>query len=426
ATSFSSRTCGRKARAEGAMKAQTFLAIKFLSGKKRSFLVSFLTWMAILGVLVSVASFIVVEAVMVGFGKDLQAKVIGFSPHLSLTMKAGEGLGPDLLVKSRQVPGVRDVSRFVEGEAVLRTEEDETQGVRVRGIDASAPPFPADFQVYFEEGEDWSSLQAKGEELPGIVLGKELAASLGIVPMMLEKVELLYPFGEVGPTGEVEPTVRAFRVVGTFKSGYFDYDNKFALASLGEVQRVFGANSPEQLGVYFKDPGDSSKRKASFGAFPGVDRVATWQERNARLFSALRLERGGMALVLVLMTLLASFNILSMLMMVVYERRRDLAVLKSLGMGEAGIGGIFYRAGLWIGVLGGLSGIIVGGGICLLLRVVKLPLPAPYYLDALPVDLNPWWMGLTFLLALGVSLAATWLPAREGRRLTVVEALRYE
>ncbi|MCC7343911.1 MAG: ABC transporter permease [Deltaproteobacteria bacterium] len=408
------------------MKAQTFLAVKFLSGKERSFLVSFLTWMAILGVLVSVVAFLVVEAVMVGFGKDLQAKVIGFSPHLSLVLKPGASAGPELLQRLRDLPGVAGVARLVDGEAVLRTEEDETQGVRVRGLEPGAARFPPSFQVFFEEGEGWDSLRAEGEQVPGILLGRELASSLGVVPFLREGVELLYPFGEVGPTGEVEPNLRRFRVVGTFKSGYFDYDNKFALASLEQVRRLFGEHAPEQVGVTFAKPEESLGRQGAFQGLPDVERVETWQQKNTRLFSALRLERLGMAFVLTLMVLLASFNILSMLMMVVYERRRDLAILKSLGMSERDISGIFFRAGLWIGVVGGLGGTALGLGLCWLIQTVKLPLPAPYYLEALPVDVNPLWIALTFLLALSMSLAATLLPAREGRRLTVVEALRYE
>lgn len=408
------------------MSVQTFLALKFLAGKRRSFLVSFLTWMALLGVLVSVAAFLVVEGVMVGFGKDLQAKVIGFSPHLALLLKPGERISPDLLERARAVPGVRRVAPLLEGEAVLRTEEDDTQGVRVRGIDTADPPFPEAMRVFFEEDEGWASLAGAGEELPGILLGKELAASLGIVPALGERVELLYPFGEVGPTGELEPSRRAFRVVGTFKSGFFDYDSKFAVTSLAAARRLFGDTVPEEAGVYFSDPKESLRNPGAFAVLPGVERLEAWQEKNARLFSALRLERLGMGLVLGLMILLSSFNILSMLMMTVYERRRDLAVLKTLGLSEPGLAGIFYRAGLWIGVLGGCGGLALGLGLCLFLRYVKLPLPAPYYLDALPVEINPFWALGTFLLALLMSLAATAIPAREGRRQTVVEALRYE
>ena len=268
--------------------------------------------------------------------------------------------------------------------------------------------------------------RAKGDELPGILMGREMAASLGIVPALLEEVELLYPFGTVGPTGEVEPNIRRFRVVGTFRSGYFEYDNKYAIAALPELQRLFGDNASTQVGVYFTDPQRAAEDRANFQSLPDVAETSTWQERNSRLFSALKLERLGMILVLSLMSVLASFNILCMLMLVVFERRRDLALLKALGLSEPGISGIFYRAGIWIGLVGGLLGL--GGGLLLAwgIRVAGIRPPAPYYLETFPVDLQPATIALTLLLALALSLAAAVLPAREGRKLTVVEALRYE
>ncbi|HCU24789.1 MAG TPA: hypothetical protein DF383_07210 [Deltaproteobacteria bacterium] len=408
------------------MKVTTFLAIQFLLGQKRRGLFSFLTWMALFGVIVSAAAFVVVEAVMVGFGEDLQNKVIGFSPHVSVTWQPQTQAGSELREQLAALPGVLRVSPLREGEAILRTEDDELQGVKVRGLDPADPPLAKQVQVFFEEGENWASLEAKEEALPGLLLGSELAAEAGVLAAFAETVELLYPFGEVGPTGEVEPNIRRFRVVGTFKSGYFDYDSKFVLVALPETARLFGDYVPETWGLYLKDPAQAEALKARLAGFPGVAKIDTWQEWHERLFSALKLERIGMAIVLTLMILLASFNILSMLMMVVYERRRDLAVLKALGLPETQIAAIFRRAGLAIGIAGGLVGVALGSGICLLLQSFRLPLPTQYYLDALPVRLNPIFLSMTLLLAVLLSWIATLFPAREGRRLTVVEVLRYE
>lgn len=408
------------------MKAETFLANKFLSGKRRRFFVSFLTAMAVAGVALSVMAFIVVQGVMNGFAKDLQAKVIGFSPHLSLKLKSDDIASEAFLKKIGQSSGVERTTAYLESEAVLRSDDDEVQGVKLRGIEAGDPHFPPSMKVNFEEGEDWSSLQAKNDELPGILLGREMASAMGIVPALLEEVELLYPFGTVGPTGEVEPNLRRFRVVGTFRSGYFEYDNKYAIAALPELQKLFGDNASLQVGVYFSDPRRAATDRARFGAIEGVSNISTWQERNSRLFSALKLERVGMIVVLSLMSLLASFNILCMLMLVVFERRRDLALLKALGLSERGISGIFYRAGLWIGLSGGVIGLGAGLFLAWVIRASGIRPPAPYYLETLPVDLQPATIALTLLLALSLSLAAAVLPAREGRKMTVVEALRYE
>jgi lipoprotein-releasing system permease protein len=402
-----------------------FLALKFLSGKDRSFLLSFLTWMAVLGVLVSVLAFVVVEAVMSGFNKDLQSKILGFSSHLTLTLKPdqppAEGFFKDL-----QNDKVEAITHFLDGEAILRTEEGETQGVKVRGLDPQRIFFPKDFRVMFEEGEGWESLRPRKDKLPGIILGMELASSVAVVPSLLEKVELLYPFGEIGPTGEVEPNIRAFRVVGVFKTGYFDYDKSFAILDLGEAKRIFGENQSEKVGIFLKDPHQADVLKKSFQTLPGVEQVKSWGELNSRLFSALKLERMGMALVLTLMILLASFNILSMLMMLVFERRQEIAVLKALGLSEKKISSIFYRAGLWIGISGGVGGCLLGTLLCWALATARIRLPSPYYIEALPIQISLPLLGITLLLAVVLSLMATLLPARVGKGLTVVEALRCE
>ncbi len=409
------------------MKSQTYLALKFLSGKRRSFLFSSLTFMAVLGVVVSVVAFLVVESVMSGFGKDLQAKILGFSSHLTLSLGEGADHVPSLITElQKKNKEVNEIVRFVEGEGVIRTQEGEVQGVRIRGIDEKNPPLLREMKVFFEEGEDWDSLSSREAELPGILLGKELAANLGVIPVLSEKVELLYPFGEVGPTGEVEPNLRAFRVIGVFQSGYYEYDQKYTLVALPEGKILWGEAVQEKLGIFLKRPHQASAKKSSFAAIPGVDTVESWDEQHAKLFSALKLERAGMAVVLVLMMTLASFNILSMLMMVVYERRRDIAVLRSLGMSERSIAGIFYRAGVGIGLVGALVGCILGVGLCTWLASARVRMPSPYYIEALPVDLSWTILLFVFFTAPLLSVLATYFPAREGKKLSLVEALRYE
>lgn len=382
--------------------------------------------MALLGVLISVTAFVVVQSVMAGFDQDLKTKIMGFSYHLTLTLSPQGPPASEIMKQLKRNSQVVEAHRFLEGEAVLQTEDGENQGVRVRGIVVPPSSKVPGLQVYFEEGENWSTFSGAGEEFPGILLGTELAGGLGVLPALSEKVELLYPFGEVGPTGEVEPNLRTFRVLGTFKSGYYDYDSKYALVPLEDARFLFGEDQPEKIGIVLANPNAAGEVSKKFSALPGVANVETWQGQHRRLFSALRLERIGMILVLALMLILASFNILSLLMMVVFERRKDIAVLRALGLPLEKIAGVFYRAGLWIGTVGGLLGIALGSGLCYWLASAKPKLPTSYYLDALPVDLNIWVLAGAVLLAPAVSILATILPAREGRKMNVIEALRYE
>jgi lipoprotein-releasing system permease protein len=377
-------------------------------------------------VVVSVVAFIVVESVMSGLSRDLQSKILGFSSHAVLTPDSPQADFSAILSQLQKMSQVKASRHYLEGEAVLRTEDGANQGVKVRGIEAGHPFETQDMKVFFEEGEGWDTLAGTGAQLPGVLLGAELASTLGVLPALFEKVELLYPFGDVGPTGEVEPNRRAFRVVGVFRSGYYEYDSKYLIAPLPEALLLFGDSQTERIGVFLRDPAQVSKLKSYFKNIPQVASVKTWQEQHARLFSALRLERLGMSLVLGLMMVLATFNILSMLMMVVFERRREIAVLRSLGLSQRDIGGIFYRAGLWIGLLGTCLGMAIGIALCLWLGSAELRLPTPYYLEALPVDLRWTFLVSIFLGVPLIAVLATGFPARESRGVSIIDALRYE
>ncbi len=406
------------------MTPQSFLALKFLSSKHRSFLVSFLTLMALLGVVVSVAAFLVVQAVMLGFSHDLRDKILGFSPHLSFYLSPSAN-AESVLQQLQSHTEVKSVERFLEGEAILQFKE-EVLGVKVRGVDLQKNSLSHRLPVKFEEGEEWSSLHAKGENLPGVMLGKELVAAEGIFPALYDQVKLIYPLGEVGPTGELEPVERSFRIIGTFKSGYYDYDSKMLLADIHEVERLFSDQIQERYGVYLKNPDQAIALQSVLQKNPEIQNLQIWSQQQHRLFSALKLERIGMSMVLGLMMLLASFNIISMLFLVAHERRREIAVLKSIGMSDKKIKGIFLRAGFWIGTLGGIVGVVLGIFLCRWIATAKIPLPTPYYLDALPVDLRWISVVLTFGLAILLGVLAAVFPAREGERFSIIEALRCE
>ena len=407
------------------MKVQSFLALKFLSGSRRSLLASSLTWIAILGVLVSVTALIVVEAVMSGFSKDLRSKVLGFSSHITLKIDSNSLLKKGIFEEIYRRGGFTAMTHFIDGEAILRHDE-EAEGLKIRGIDPKQAQFPDNFKTSFEEGESWQSLEAKEGKLPGILLGNELANNLGVVRYFPGELELIYPLGEVGPTGELEPQIRRFRVIGTFKSGYYDYDQKFAVIAMDEAKNLLGEQVDEQIGLFIKDPFAAQVLQKNFENIPGVLKVSSWAEQHSRLFSALKLERIGMRSVLGMMILLSSFNVLSMLMMMVFERRQEIAVLRALGLSQKGIASIFYRAGWIIACLGGVGGLVLAYLLCKILAAAQISLPAPYYIESLPVELNATVMLLTFGLLLVLSMLTTILPALQGKKLEIVEALSRE
>jgi lipoprotein-releasing system permease protein len=406
------------------MGLQSFLARKFLGGKNRNWLFSSLTLMAFAGVILSVLAFVVVQSVMSGFREDLEKKILGFTAHLTAVLAPGAEV--PWLEKLSHQEGVAQVERFVEGEAVMSVPGGDRVGVKVRAPSEEHPPQGETIQIHFEEGEGWETFYHPKDKLPGILVGGELAASLGIVSVLTEKVELMFPVGEIGPSGEIEPNARSFRVLGTFRSGYYDYDSKYVMIPMEQAQWLFGDQGEEQVAVFLQNPSQAENFKEQLLHLPGVSQVKTWQEQHTRLFHALKLERMGMIFVLTLMLFLASFNILSLLMMVVFERRREIAVLRALGLSSRDIGGIFRRAGLWIGLTGGMVGAAAGMGVVLWLSHAHLRLPSTYYLEALPAKLH----GGVLVGALGVavllSYLATFYPGRESKSLSVTEALYSE
>lgn len=407
------------------MKVQSFLARKFLSGRSRHWLDSSFSLLAFFSICVSVIAFVVLESVMGGFNADLQKKILGFSSHLTVSLPE-DGAPPDLLNTLEGHGAVSEVVPFLEGEAILIDPEGDAVGIRLRGVDPDRLPQEGPLELNFELGENWERFGPGPNRLPGILVGTELSQSLGLLPALAEEVELLYPFGEVGPTGEVEPNRLALRLVGTFRSGYYQYDSKFGLVGLEQGRALFGDQGREKLGIYLKNASKALQFKEELlKSFPGLS-VKAWQEDHRRLFRALRLERLGMGLVLIMMVALATFNILSFLVMLVVQRRRDVAILEAMGLTSRRVGGIFYRSGLFLGLTGGGLGLIIGGVVCWWLQRAQLSLPNTYYLDALPVRLNPWIWVAALVMALGLSLLASIYPVRLGKGVSVVQALRYE
>lgn len=410
------------------MKIENFLSHRLLKKGGRTRLLSSLTAVAFLGIIISVMAFVVVLSVVKGFSEDLQAKVLGFSSHLSVQFKPGTS--PELIESWQQrwenSPEVESFYAYLEGEAIVRTLDDQMLGMRLRGVKPGQPPQGKTLDFEFVEGQGWKNLSAQESELPGILLGSELAANLKIIPEFGERVELLFPLGEVGPTGELEPNQRSFRVVGTFRSGYFDYDNKYAFVPYDEAEFLLGDQAQETWALFLKDP--FQKKEALTALLPPQEIALTrnWQEQHERLFSALQLDRLGMGFVLGLMLLLSSFNILSLLMLVVYERKAQLAILRALGMSQKQVAASVYRIGLRLGLIGGVIGMALGVGIAYFLSRADLPLPSTYYLEALPVKIQPWVLLVAVAVAVLVSWLATHFPARQANRFSVVEALRYE
>ncbi len=402
-----------------------------------------MTLISIGGVAIGVWALTVVLSVMSGFEADLKRKILGHNAH-GMVMKYGQNEFTDwrqVRDRVRLVPGVAGATPFLYNEVMISAGQNLT-GAVLKGVDPATIGTVTDLPASLEEGKlDWLSDPAQAPAspardaaepraagpLPGIVVGRELARSLRV--FVGDQVSVVSPFGDLGPAGP-QPKSRPFRVVGIFYSGMYEYDAKFAYLDLPEAQRFFGTgDSVTGLELKVKDV-DAARAvmgriQAALGGYPF--RTKDWGELNRNLFSALQMEKLVMAVILGFIVLVASFIIVATLIMLVLEKTREIAVLKSMGAGVPGIMKIFVAEGLIIGAVGTFFGLVLGLGTCLLVDRVGIPLdPEVYYISNLPVLMEPAQFGLVALMSVALAYLATIYPATKAARLRPVDGLRSE
>ena len=404
---------------------QIFIALRYLKTKKKQKGISVNTLISVGGVAVGVMALLVVLSVMSGFHEDLQKKILGVNAHVVVLNY--RGAMPEYKDVTERLKGDKEITSsapFIMGQ-VMVSYENRAHGVFLRGIDPESEMKTTDIGKFMKEGS-LESLSRK-DETPGIVIGKELASSIGAFKGDL--IALLSPVGKIGPLGML-PKVRQFRVVGIFEVGMFEYDSNLVLTDLRAAQEFFGMKD-EVTGVQlrltdiYQAPVVRERIQKQLG-FPLY--AKDWMQMNRNLFSALKLEKFAMFIILILIILVASFNIVSTLIMNVIEKRREIAILKAMGAKDKDIMSIFMLQGLLIGLLGTIIGITGGYLLCYILntyQIIKLPADV-YYLSHLPVKTKITDFIAVSLSAVGISFFATIYPAWQAAKLNPVEPLRYE
>ena len=373
--------------------------------------------------MLGVMTLLVVLSVMSGFRDDLQKKILGVNAHVVVTSADGNiDNYKALLGKLQSWPHVTAASPFIMGEVMLSAGK-ESQGVYIRGVDPSAEAKVTDLARHMKEG----SFTSLAGDKPGIIIGSELAGRLGVV--VGDTVTVLSPMGEMGPFGML-PRMRRFQVDGIFEMGMYEYDNNLAITGLRPAARFFGMDNgitgvELKLDDIYKAPEVRSALNRGLG-FPFFAR--DWIEMNKNLFAALTLEKITMFIILTFIILVASFNIVSTLMMNVVEKQREIAILKAMGATRRGIMTVFVIQGLLIGIVGTVMGMLGGyvlGYIINTYHIISLPSDV-YYLSHLPVKMNPRDFMLVSIAAIAISFSATIYPAWQAARLDPIEPLRYE
>jgi lipoprotein-releasing system permease protein len=418
---------------------ELFVGLRYLRGRRRRTTLSLISLVSLLGVTIGVATLIIVLAVMTGFEQDLRDKILGFNPHVVVVSYGGTlNDDPATVDKVRAVPGVVAAAPFVYGQAML-TVGRSAAGVVVRGVDPASAGAVVDVERHLQSGSLASLAEPHKVTLPpeegggtvelsGVLLGGELARQLGVTTG--DVVSLVSPLGTPGPGGMV-PRVKRFVLAGIFDSGMYDYDTTLAYLPLRDAQRFFDLKSGiTGIEVRVEDVyGAREVARAietALGGFPY--RARDWMEINRNLFSALKLEKVVYGIVLCLIVVVAAFNILATLTMVVKEKRRDIAILKTMGGSSASIGRIFVLNGAVIGVAGTLLGNALGVAGCWILthyQFVELPKDV-FLVTTLPVRMEPLNFVIVAVVSIAICVVAAVSPARRAASLVPVEVIRYE
>lgn len=423
------------------MEYELFIGLRYLKAKRWPFFVSFITLISIGGVALGVMALIVVLAVMSGFEHDLQRKFLGTDGHLWI-LKYGDGGIEDweaVLEKVRGVKTVEAASPFTFAQAMLAS-EGRAIGAVVRGIDIRSVGDVTDLKRHLK-AVDEGRLSFSGQDGPrfddeGIILGKVLATYLGVGLGSL--VNVISPLAaDPTPLG-MAPRMRAFRVVGLFEVGMYEYDSSLAYISIPAAQRFFRMGSAvtgieAKLSNIFKAEGAALLIRDRLG-FPYFTR--TWMEMHRNLFLAIKKEKVLMFIILAMILLVAAFGIAGNLIMTVMQKQKEIGILKAMGATSSSIMRIFMAKGLIVGVAGTILGLI--GGFSFIVNLDRLSaflerllgfemFPSDvYFLDKLPYQVNPLDVGATVVMAILVSVLATLYPSWRAAKLDPIAAIRYE
>ncbi|MGD2127169.1 MAG: lipoprotein-releasing ABC transporter permease subunit [Desulfobacteraceae bacterium] len=405
---------------------ELFLGIRYLKAKRKQAFISVITVISVIGVMVGVMALIVVLSVMNGFREDLMSKILGVNSHLIILSHEGAFTEYEKAAKeANRVEGVIATTPFVYSQVMVNS-LGNVSGAILRGLDTQTAGKVISIEPMIKRGP-LSSLATTHDGLPAIITGSELSRQLGIQPG--DVLTVVSPLGKLTPLGRV-PQSRKYKVTAFFDSGMYEYDSSMVYVSLKEAQDFLGmGNRVTGIEVKVTDIYQADRIGESIASKLGYPYwTKDWKVMNRSLVSALRLEKLTMFVILTMIVLVGALNIISTLVMVVMEKNRDVAILRAMGATARSIMAIFMFQGLLVGVLGTLSGLLSGLGLCHILakyKFIKLPSDI-YYISTLPVRVEMWDVVFVTVAAVVISFLATIYPSWHASRLSPVEALRYE
>jgi lipoprotein-releasing system permease protein len=413
------------------MSYEFFIAKRYLRSKRQVKFISLITYISIAGVMIGTAALIIVLSVMNGFESEVRSRIIGFDAHVKLRTFHDRGVEnyPKILDKIRDIPHIIAVAPYINEKAMILSRE-RKEGVVIKAINPKLESRVTDLVKNVNYGTlNLGLIEKEGDRAyPGILLGYSLADRL--VVGLGDKVQLLSAVGlEIGGLGAM-PRAMTFRVAGYFETGLYEYDDNFAFIGIPEGQRLFEMGD-QVTGLQIKLTemslaGEVAEAIEARLGYPYT--TITWFDMNKNLFSWMQFEKWIAFIILSLIILVAAFNIVSTLIMVVLEKTKEIGILKSMGATNESVMRIFVYQGLVAGVIGAVLGLITGYAVCwaqLEFKFFSLP-PDVYIISALPILMKPLDFIFIAAAALLLSLTATLYPAYRAAKLDPVQAIRYE
>ena len=415
------------------MPYELFIALRYLRAKRKQVMISVITFIAIAAVSMGVASLIVVLAMMTGFRQEFQAKILSGTAHLNLTLKERQPIENyrSLVQRLNALPHIRAASATLYQRVLIQGQKD-TEGAILKGVDVNAPRDANEVFQFTVEGDPQSLSTAEidpetGAKIDRIIVGRGLARTVGL--KIGDIATIISPQGHLTPVG-LAPRYRDFKVAGLFQSGLSDYDETWAYLSLEAAQRLSGADDVAEIIQMKVDDVDAVKQiGAQVISAVGDDyEVQDWQQLNAPIYSALSYEKYLTGVALLIVIGIAALNIITVLIMIVMEKHKDIAILKAMGATNHGVMYLFMAQGVVIGAVGIIIGVVIGWGFCYLAnghQWIRLPAGA-YALDYLPFHATLPDIVIVVVVTIAISFLSTIFPSLSAARLNPVEALRYE
>jgi len=401
------------------------IALRYLMAKRRQVFVSVISLVSTVGVTVGVMALVIALALMTGLQNELRDRILGSSAHVYVWKPSGLTDYRAEVAKMLAVPGVAGAAPALLGKALVTSDRGEGFST-VKGIDPELEASVTDIGRAMTAGSLEDLHPATDEDFAGILIGRDLSGTLGAFPGDI--ISLITPQGTLSPMG-LMPRQRRVRIAGNFRLGLFEFDQAYGFVDLETAYRLTGHDAPDHLELRVTDIYNAPAVADAIQEKLGSDYITQdWSDMNQSLYSALWLEKMAMGIGIGLIVMVAALNIVASLVLLVMEKTRDIAILKTMGASARSVMLIFLMQGMIIGVIGTLAGATTGAVVAYLLdryRVIAIPSDV-YQVTYLPFKVLPWDLGVVVVGAVLVCFVATLYPSRQAARLDPAQALRYE